>query len=76
MAQQIPSHLAFCTPVQNQKAKHGTNPETLKRIRGSEGDKSRKSSNISKKSVAKSAENSVSFCNPIDTLFFCFFIEQ
>ena len=28
---QIPSHLAFCTPRQNQKAKQGTNSETLKR---------------------------------------------
>jgi len=31
MTHQIPPHLAFCTPGQNQKAKHGTNPETLKR---------------------------------------------
>ena len=31
MTHQIPSHLAFCTPGQNQKAKQGTNPETLKR---------------------------------------------
>ena len=28
---QIPPHLAFCTPGQNQKAKPGTNLETLKR---------------------------------------------
>ena len=31
MTHQIPPHLAFCTPGQNQKAKQGTNPETLKR---------------------------------------------
>ena len=31
MAHQIPPHLAFCTPGQNQKAKQGTNLETLKR---------------------------------------------
>ena len=31
MRHQIPSHLAFCTPGKNQKAKQGTNPETLKR---------------------------------------------
>ena len=29
MTNQIPPHLAFCTPGQNQKAKQGTNPETL-----------------------------------------------
>ena len=31
MAQQNPPYLAFCTPGQNQKAKQGANPETLKR---------------------------------------------
>ena len=31
MTHQIPPHLAFCTPWQNQKAEQGTNPETLKR---------------------------------------------
>ena len=31
MTHQIPPHLAFCTPGQNQKAKLGKNPETLKR---------------------------------------------
>ena len=31
MTHQIPPHLAFCTPGQNQKAKQGTNPKTLKR---------------------------------------------
>ena len=31
MTHQIPPHLAFCTPGQNQKAEQGTNPETLKR---------------------------------------------
>ena len=31
MTHQIPPHLAFCTPGQNQKGKQGTNPETLKR---------------------------------------------
>ena len=31
MTHQIPPHLAFCTPGQNQKEKQGTNPETLKR---------------------------------------------
>jgi len=31
MTHQIPSHLAFCTLGQNQKAKQGTNPKTLKR---------------------------------------------
>jgi len=31
MTHQIPPHLAFCTPGKNQKAKQGTNPETLKR---------------------------------------------
>ena len=30
MTHQIPPHLAFCTPGQNQKAEQGTNPETLK----------------------------------------------
>ena len=32
MTHQIPPHLAFCTPRQNQKAKQGTNPETLNRV--------------------------------------------
>ena len=31
MTHQIPPHLAFCAPGQNQKAEQGTNPETLKR---------------------------------------------
>jgi len=31
MTHQIPPHLAFCTPGQNQKAKQGTNPKTFKR---------------------------------------------
>ena len=31
LTHQIPPHLAFCTPGKNQKAKQGTNPETLKR---------------------------------------------
>ena len=31
MTHQIPPHLAFCTPGKNQKAKQGTNPQTLKR---------------------------------------------
>ena len=31
MAHQIPPHLAFCTPGQNQKTKQGTNLEALKR---------------------------------------------
>jgi len=31
MTHQIPSHLAFCTPGKNQKAKQETNPKTLKR---------------------------------------------
>ena len=31
MTHQIPPHLAFCTPGQNQKVKQGINPETLKR---------------------------------------------
>jgi len=31
MTHQIRSHLAFCTPRQNKKAKQGTNPEILKR---------------------------------------------
>ena len=31
MTHQIPPHLAFCTPRQNQKTEQGTNPETLKK---------------------------------------------
>ena len=31
MTHQIPPHLAFCTPRQNQKAEQGTNSETIKR---------------------------------------------
>ena len=31
MTHQIPPHLAFFTPGQNQKANQRTNPETLKR---------------------------------------------
>ena len=31
MTHEIPPHLAFFTPGQNQKAKQGTNSETLKR---------------------------------------------
>ena len=31
MTRQIPPHLDFCTPAQNQKANQGINPETLKR---------------------------------------------
>ena len=31
MTHQIPPHLAFCTPGENEKAKQGTNLETFKK---------------------------------------------
>ena len=32
MTHQIPPHLVFCTPGQNQEAEQGTNPKTSKRV--------------------------------------------